>query len=97
MHAIVVRRDRATPQNLPPTVAEKLRLFDSMLAYAGSHSLEEDKVVHHVDTSWNQAWTNTDLIRFYKFENGLLTITGAPAADPYSGQEVVHRMEFRKV
>jgi hypothetical protein len=30
-------------------------------------------------------------------ENGLLTITGAPAADPYSGQEVVHRMEFRKV
>jgi hypothetical protein len=97
MHAIVVRRDRATPQKLPPTDAEKLRLFDSMLAYAGTYSLEEDKVVHHVDTSWNQAWTNTDLIRFYELENGLLTITGAPAADPYSGQEVVHRMDFRKV
>jgi hypothetical protein len=38
-----------------------------------------------------------DLIRFYKLENGLLPITGAPAIDPYSGQQVIHRMEFRKV
>ena len=51
MHAIVVRRDRAVPRKLPATDAEKLRLFDSMLAYAGTYSLDEDKVVHHVDAS----------------------------------------------
>ena len=28
---------------------------------------------------------------------GLLAITSAPAADPYSGKEVIHQMEFRKV
>jgi hypothetical protein len=62
MHAIVVRRDRATRQKLPPTDAEKLRLFDSMLAYAGTYNLEEDKVVHHVDTSWNQAKHRPDTV-----------------------------------
>ena len=62
MHAIVVRRDRATRQKLPPTDAEKLRLFDSMLAYAGTYNLEEDKVVHHVDTSSNQAKHRPDTV-----------------------------------
>ena len=47
--------------------------------------------------SWNQAFTKTDLIRFYKLVNGILTITAAPAIDPYSGKEVIHQMEFRKV
>jgi hypothetical protein len=27
--------------------------FDSMLAYSASYTLEEDKVIHHVDASWN--------------------------------------------
>jgi len=49
-----------------------------------------------VDVSWNQAFTNTDLVRFYTLIDGILTITAEPAIDPYSGKEVIHRMEFRK-
>jgi hypothetical protein len=74
-----------------------LALFDSMLANAGTYTLDDEKVVHHVDASWNQVWTKTDQTRFYKLDKGLLTITSAPAIDPYSGKEVVHQMEFRKV
>jgi len=96
MHAIIVRRDRPAPETLPPTDTEKLRLFDSMLAYSGTYTLDDEKVIHRVDVSWNQAFTKTDLIRFYKLANGILTITAAPAIDPYSGKEVIHRMEFRK-
>ena len=97
VQAIVVRRDRPAPETLPPTDTEKLRLFDSMLAYAGTYTLDDEKVIHHVDVSWNQAFTKTDLIRFYKLASGILTITAAPAIDPYSGKEVIHQMEFRKV
>src|SRR5215471_2721904 len=78
VHAIVVRRDRPAPKTLPPTDTEKLRLFDSMLAYSGTYTLDDEKVIHHVDVSWNQALTNIDLIRFYKLANGILTITAAP-------------------
>jgi hypothetical protein len=35
-------------------------------------------VVHHIDTSWNQAWTGTDQIRHFVLEGETLTITTAP-------------------
>jgi hypothetical protein len=34
-------------------------------------------VVHHIDTSWNQAWTGTDQIRHFVLEGDTLTITTA--------------------
>src|SRR5215472_6460809 len=95
-HSIVGRRDRLAPETLPPTDTEKLRLFDSMLAYSGTYPLDDEQVIHHVDVSWNQAFTKTDLIRLYKLANGILTLTAAPAIDLYSGKEVIHSIEFRK-
>jgi lipocalin-like protein len=96
VHAIVVKRDRPSPARLPPSDSEKLELFDSMLAYAGTYTLYDDHVVHHVDASWNQALTGTDLIRFYRLDGSKLEIWGAPAPDPYTGRTVVHRITFEK-
>jgi hypothetical protein len=96
VHAIVVKRDRSPPGSLPPSSIEKLELFDSMLAYAGTYTLHEDRLIHHIDASWNQAWTGTDQIRFYKLNGSTLEIWGAPAPDPYTGRKVVHRITFEK-
>ena len=65
VHAIVLKNDRPSPASLPPSDSEKLELFNSMLAYTGTYTLHDDHVVHHLDASWNQAWTGTDQIRFY--------------------------------
>jgi Lipocalin-like domain len=86
MFAIVIQKDRDPPAGPVPTDDEKLRLFNSMLAYAGTYTLYDDRVVHHIDASWNQAWTGTDQVRFYKIDGDVLTITGAPAKDPTTGQ-----------
>jgi Lipocalin-like domain len=94
---IVVPRDRKAPASLPPSDAEKVRLFDSLFAYAGTYTLDHDKVVHHLDTTWNQAWSGTDQVRFYKLAGKRLSIHGAPAPDPFTGQDVIHRVEFEKV
>ena len=96
VHAIVVKRDRRVPKSVPPSANEKLALFDSMLAYAGTYTLHDDHVVHHVDASWNQAFTGTDLTRFYKLHGSTLEISAAPAPDPFTGRPVVHRMTFEK-
>jgi hypothetical protein len=96
-YALVVSRNRLTPATLPPSDAEKLKLFDSMLAYAGSYSVDDEKAIHHVEASWNQAMTGTDQVRFYKLEGDKLTIRSAPSTDPYTGKEVVHRIEFQRV
>ena len=96
-YAIVVRKDRAPPATTPLTGAEKSALFDSMLAYAGSYTLDEEKAVHHVDASWNQSWTGTDQVRFYRLDGDQLIITSAKNPDPYTGEECVHKIEFQKL
>ena len=96
VHALVVKADRPPPAKVPPSENEKLALFDSMLAYAGTYTLHDDHVVHHLDVSWNQAWTGTDQIRFYRLNGSALEIWGAPGPDPYTGRTVVHRITFEK-
>ena len=97
MMALVVSRHRAKLKGSMPTNDEKIALFDSMLAYAASYTLEDDRVIHHVDASWNPAWGLFDLIRPYTLEGDSLVISGAPGHDPTTGEEVIYRMEFRKV
>ena len=68
MCAIGVAGDGPKPLDLVPTDEEKVKLQESMFAYAGTYTADGEKVVHHVDISWNQSWTGTDLVRFYKLE-----------------------------
>ena len=62
MYAIFTRDDRVVPRDVVPTDEEGV----------------ENVVVHHIDTSWNQAWTGTDQIRYFVLEGDTLTITTAP-------------------
>jgi hypothetical protein len=96
MMATVFRRDRLSSSATGWSVAEKSQLFDDMLAYVASYSLEGDRVVHHVDGSWNPNW-HGDLSRPFVLEGDRLVISGAPGIDPRTGEEVVYRMEFVKV
>ena len=52
-----------------------------------AHAADGEKVIHHVDISWNQSWTGTDLVRFYKLDSNTLTITTAPAKNAFDGEE----------
>jgi hypothetical protein len=49
--------------------------------------VQGDKVVHHVDISWNEAWTGTDQVRFFKIDGNIITITAAPNKSPMDGRE----------
>jgi hypothetical protein len=97
MMALVVNRHRPVLEGVRPTDHEKIALFDSMLAYSGSYTLEDGRVIHHVDASWNPAWGESDLIRPYSLDGDRLLISDAPGIDPTTGDEVIYRLEFRKV
>jgi hypothetical protein len=97
VYAHIVSRHRPPPASLPPSDEEKIRLFDSMISYTGTYTLDDGKVVHHLDSSWNEGWTGTDQVRFYTVEGNRLRITSPPSPDPYTGREVVHRIEFEKI
>jgi hypothetical protein len=87
MHAILMRRDRPKPRALIPTKAELAKLHATMVAYAGTFTVEKDEVVHHIDVSWNQTWNGTDQRRFWKLEGDVLTLTTAAGRDPIDGKE----------
>nr|WP_244272328.1 lipocalin-like domain-containing protein [Halomonas aestuarii] len=95
MMATVFRRDRLPSRGEGWTESEKAQLFDDMLAYVASYTLEEDRVVHHVDASWNPNWQGM-LSRPFTLKGDRLIISGAPGIDPTTGEEVVYRMEFTK-
>ncbi len=95
--AVVVSRERPALKGDVPSDAEKVALFDSMLAYAGTYTFESGRVVHHVDASWNPAWGVSDLIRPFSIDGNRLVISGAPGVDPTTGEEVVYELEFRKI
>jgi hypothetical protein len=97
MMALVVNSHRPKLKGTMPTDDEKVALFDSMVAYSASYTLEDDKVIHHVDAAWNPAWGVADLIRPFSLDGDILVISGAPGLDPTTGEEVIYRMEFRKV
>jgi hypothetical protein len=77
---------RIAPLDGAPTDPERVALYETMFAYAGTYSVEAGKVTHHVDISWNEAWTGTDQVRFYELNGNTLTIT-ARLVDPTSGME----------
>lgn len=87
MYAIGTSNNRVKPRNVNPDDEERVKLHQTMFAFAGTYTLEGVKVIHHVDISWNEAWTGTDQVRFYKLDENTLTITTATGKSTYDGRE----------
>jgi Lipocalin-like domain len=97
MYAIFVRQDRITPGDVVPTEEEGVKLLGTMVAYAGKFTLDAEKVVHHIDVSWNQAWTGTDQVRYYHLNDDVLTITTAPYRSYHDGRRGRSVLVWKKV
>lgn len=87
MYAILVTEGRKAPHDLVPTDAERIDLYGGFIAYAGTYSIEGDKVSHHVHASWNQTWTGTTQVRQFRIDGSTLSIRTLPAKDPMTGNE----------
>lgn len=97
MYAIGTADDRVVPHDVVATDDERVKLHRTMFAYAGTYSVEPDKVIHHVDISWNQIWNGTDQVRFYTLSGDTLTITTARAKSSYDGRESQSVLVWKKV
>lgn len=97
MMVFVLRNERRRPAGVVPSDQEKVALYDSMVAYAGTYTFTGDRVIHHIDMSWNQSWTGSEQIRFCHFDGPVLCITSPPSKNPLDGEAVVHSIVFEKV
>ena len=53
MYAIITWDNRPSPNDVVPTDEERVRLYRTMISYAGTYTVDAEKVIHHVDISWN--------------------------------------------
>jgi hypothetical protein len=97
MYVVLVAGDRVKPRGDAATDEERIQLHKSMIAFAGTYTIEADKVVHHVDISWNGAQMGTDQIRFVKVEGNTMTIKTEPNKSPIDGREGVGILVWEKV
>jgi hypothetical protein len=75
----VVSADGRKP---PQTTDEQAAAFRSMIAYTGQYRLDGERFITKVDVAWNEAWTGTEQVRFWRVDGDRLFITSAPIPNP---------------
>src|ERR1700729_3248633 len=98
MIVIIVGSHRTKPVGEIATPDEAEALIKSMVAYAGTYTIDsEAKVVtHHVEISWDQSRTGTDQVRSYKLEGNRLRLTTQPSTDPATGKNTVRTLIWER-
>ena len=96
MQVIGAANPRRVSAGPSPADNERVALYDTMFAYAGTYSVGGDKVIHRVDISWNEVWTDTDQIRSFEVNGNTLTLT-TRLPDPVSGVENHYAVVWEKV
>lgn len=97
MNVIIAHENRKPPVTIVPTDAEKVALFDGFAAYAGTYTIDGETISHHVDTSWNEAWTGTTQVRRFRIEGNLLYIRSVPEPDFLDGRVTSSQLIWIKV
>ena len=98
MMAVVVNDARPKPESLDKmTDQQRVDLYRTMVAYAGTYTFDGNKIAHHVDVSWNEVWTGTTVVRDIKKEGDKLIYTTRPAPFGGDGKMSVLTVVFEKV
>jgi hypothetical protein len=99
MIVMIVGSDRKKPAGAVATPDEAEALIKSMLAYAGTYTIDSETktVTHHIDISWDQPRTGTDHVRSYKLEGNHFTLTTEPSTDPATGKKTVRTLIWERL
>jgi hypothetical protein len=87
MSEILVKESREGPATLVATDPESVELYRGLIAYAGSYAIDGYKITHHVDASWNQAWTGTTQVRQFNIDGKTLYIRTGTDKSPMTGRQ----------
>ncbi len=99
MIVIIAGSDRKKPAGPVATPEEAKALLTSMLAYAGTYTIDEKAmtVTHHIDVSWDQTRTGESHLRTYKLDGDRLALTTEPSRDPATGKQTVRIVTWERV
>jgi hypothetical protein len=100
MMVLIVKDERPKPTATDLTKMtdrERAELFGTMAAYGGTYTFDGKTVTHHVDISWNQVWTGTDLVRTVQFDGRKLLLRTGPQPSDIDGTMSIFALTWEKV
>jgi hypothetical protein len=86
MYQIIVREHRTAPAAVVATPAEASTLFEGLISYSGTYTINKVSVSHHVDVSWNEAATGTVEVLQFRIEGNTLYTESPPARNLRDGK-----------
>jgi Lipocalin-like domain len=98
MIVMIVGTNRQKPAATVATPDEAAALLKSMLAYAGTFTVDTTAktVTHHVEISWDESRTGTDQTRHFKLEGNTLKLITDPSTDPATGEKTIRELIWEK-
>lgn len=96
MMVLVAYQGRQKPTSATPTDQERIQLQRTFFVYAGTYKFDGKKVVHNIDTSWNQSWTDTFQVRDVEYKEGKLIYTTTPYAFSGDGKMSVVTLIWKR-
>ena|SRR5579862_1857028 len=99
MMVIIVASDRKKPAGAVATPEEAQALLKSLLAYAGTYTVDgaAKTVTHHIEVSWDETRSGESHLRTYKLDGDRLILTTQPSRDPASGLATVRTLVWQRV
>jgi hypothetical protein len=99
MIVMIVGSNRTKPAAAVASPAEAAALLKSMLAYAGTFTVDTSAktVTHHVEISWDESRTGTDQVRRFKLEGNTLKLTTDPSTAPATGEKTIRELVWERV
>ena len=91
---IFTATDRKPPAAATPTDTEAIRLFRSMIAFAGRYEVDGDKLIYHPEASWNEAWNGTMQTRLLEITQDRLHVRSVPVLSPLTGTNIVFSLTW---
>jgi hypothetical protein len=92
MMVLIVHEKRGPPK----TDEDRIDLHKYMLAYSGRYEVADNKIVTHVDVSWDERNTGKDVVRFFKLEGDTLTIKTPPLKNAFNGKQTVNILSWKR-
>jgi len=97
-HVVVFLSSADVPKvSAPYSDADRATIHSRIFgAYAGTYSMDGNKVTHHVVASWRPEWVGSDQIRFVELSGNKLTIKTAPIVFGQTGKQIVATLTFER-
>ena len=78
--------------------ADRAAIHRSIIAaYAGTYSVEGNKVTYHIVAAWRPDWIGGDQVRYFQINGNVMTLKTAPIVDTTNGRQRVSTITLERV